>query len=141
MGNAVFVLSQDEIFTGCSFEDYYQDFLRFEGDEVSFDGSVDQISDLLRETHRETLPYTSNSNEDVWDALVDLDSIDGFIRLIYSQKDVPALEYGTATTWNREHLWPKSRGVGTSGPDYTDVHALRPADWNVNAVRNNLWLG
>jgi endonuclease I len=65
------------------------------------------------------------------------------VRLIYRQVDVPATVYGTATTWNREHLWPKSHGVGTSAAAaaFTDVHHLRPADWNVNSARNNLYFG
>jgi endonuclease I len=86
------------------------------------------------------LPYTS-STDDVWDALIDLDSSDGLIRLIYSEMPVNALEFGTPETWNREHLWPRSRGVQESGPDNTDVHALRPADCNVNSVRQSLFFG
>ena len=40
--------------------------------------------------------------------------------------------------WNREHVWPKSRGF----PDeaqwaYTDIHHLRPADVSVNSTRGN----
>ena len=42
-----------------------------------------------------------------------------------------------AIVYSREHLWPKSHGVDYSGPDYTDLHALRPSDWNVNAARSN----
>ena len=98
------------------------------------------ISNILRLSHRNVLPYSSSA-EDVWDALIDLDSTDGLIRLIYRQVLVDALEFGTPETWNREHLWPRSRGVQESGPDNTDVHALRPADWHVNAVRNNLFFG
>lgn len=44
---------------------------------------------------------------------------------------------GDTDGWNREHLWPKSYGVGYSGSDFTDVHHLRPADWGVNAARGN----
>ena len=43
--------------------------------------------------------------------------------------------------WNREHVWPKSYGIGTSGDDYTDVHNLRACDWSVNSARGNLFFG
>ena len=96
----------------------------------------------MKSTHRNRLPYTS-TNFDTWDALIDVDI--GFstdtVRLIYKEADVSSLAYGTSDTWNREHLWPKSLGVGSSGYDYTDIHALRPSDWNVNAARGNKFFG
>jgi endonuclease I len=62
--------------------------------------------------------------------------------LIYSDRSEPAaVNQGVATGWNREHIWPKSYGVGYDGADTSDLHALRPADWNVNAARNNLAYG
>lgn len=39
--------------------------------------------------------------------------------------------------WNREHLWPQSRGVRPQ-PMKSDLHALRPADASVNRRRGNL---
>lgn len=39
---------------------------------------------------------------------------------------------------NIHDRWPKSLGVGDSGPDYSDIHHMRPADCTVNAVRGNL---
>ncbi len=38
-------------------------------------------------------------------------------------------------------MWPKSYGVGYSGPDFSDLHHLFPADWNVNSARGNKLLG
>lgn len=32
-------------------------------------------------------------------------------------------------------------GLGDSGPDYSDLHNLRPCDWNVNSARGNLFFG
>uniref|UniRef100_A0A7S4ABY4 Endonuclease I n=1 Tax=Pseudo-nitzschia australis TaxID=44445 RepID=A0A7S4ABY4_9STRA len=104
--------------------------------------SRDEFQKLLEATHRQTLPYTDKYKDDVWKALQDLDrgsdsNGSATVRLIYSKKDVPAEPKGTASTWNREHVWPKSRGVGYTGPDFTDVHHLFPADWGVNSIRNN----
>ena len=49
--------------------------------------------------------------------------------------------WDSGRTWNREHTWPQSRGVGSSGPDRTDLHQIRPADPVVNSTRNNLNFG
>ena len=42
-------------------------------------------------------------------------------------------------TWNREHTWPDSRGVGQpdQGPDFSDLHHIRAADPGANSSRNN----
>ena len=48
---------------------------------------------------------------------------------------------GSTDGWNREHLWPKSYGVFSSGYDYTDLHHLRAADWGVNSARSNKYFG
>eukprot|EP00536_Pseudo-nitzschia_multiseries_P018437 jgi/Psemu1/228977/e_gw1.2531.7.1 len=120
--------------SSCDTSVYYQ--------TIKSDITRTELQKLLEATHRRVLPYTDNDSDDVWKALKDLDrGIDsnGFstVRLIYSKKDVPAEPKGTPATWNREHVWPKSRGVGYSGPDFTDVHHLFPADWGINSIRNN----
>lgn len=44
-------------------------------------------------------------------------------------------------TWNREHTWPDSRGVGQpdQGPDFSDLHHLRAANPSANTARSNRW--
>ncbi len=44
-------------------------------------------------------------------------------------------------SWNREHTWPVSRGVGSSGPDYSDLFNLRPSNPSINGSRGNLNFG
>ncbi len=70
--------------------------------------------------------------------------------LVYSREsiDVSAINPGgsipgwdSGNTWNREHTWPRSRNVGNSGPDNTDLHQLRPSDPGVNGDRGNLNFG
>jgi len=41
--------------------------------------------------------------------------------------------------WNREHVWPKSKGFKESASNfaYTDLHHLRPADSTVNSSKND----
>ncbi|MGK3761322.1 MAG: endonuclease I [Bacillariaceae sp.] len=98
----------------------------------------EMLQPLLEKTQR-SLPYTDKDGDDVWKALQDIDRGNdvGTVRLIYSQKDVPSEPKGTYDTWNREHTWPKSLGVGKSGPDYTDIHHLFPSDASVNSARSN----
>lgn len=55
---------------------------------------------------------------------------------IYSGVSTPAA-WDAGVTWNREHTWPDSRGLAGGGPDYTDLHQLRPCNPSVNSSRNN----
>ena len=46
------------------------------------------------------------------------------------------------SNWNREHTWPRSRGVDTTGaPDGSDLHQLRPSTIQVNSDRGSLNFG
>jgi hypothetical protein len=115
---------KEVLYSDCDINEYY-DIL---GLQDKSNWNKTSIGYLLRDTHRTVVPYTHSTKLDVWDALIDLDGSDGKVRLIYKNIDVPATPYGTTTTWNREHLWPKSRGIETTGPDMTDIHHLRPSD-------------
>ena len=88
-----------------------------------------------------SLSYTPG----VWNAHKDLyedpNNSDNII-LFYSQdsvsKSTQAGSGGTGgTAFNREHLWPRSYGVGTSGSDHTDIHHLVPTYVSVNSSRSN----
>ena len=49
--------------------------------------------------------------------------------------------WDSGVSWNREHTWPRSRGVDSSGADFSDLHQLRPATPSVNSSRSNLNFG
>lgn len=49
--------------------------------------------------------------------------------------DIPGWDGGIS--WNREHTWADSRGLDGGGPDYSDLHHLRPATPSVNSARGN----
>ena len=117
----------------CSIDVYYSSILSLDN------ASREELQKLLEDTHLQQLPYTNTESDDVWKALQDLDSGEepNTVKLIYSNKEVPSEPKGTGSTWNREHVWPKSHGVGSSGTDYTDVHHLFPADWGINSIRSN----
>mmetsp|Transcript_3904 Transcript_3904/g.11053 ORF Transcript_3904/g.11053 Transcript_3904/m.11053 type:complete len:576 (+) Transcript_3904:61-1788(+) len=136
---------QVSTFAGCHLAEYYQDIL---GGSAS-PPTRQALHDKLRTTHRKSLPYTSSYASDTWDALLDLDGVIGAktgaedrVKLIYASDETIAAEpRGTSDTWNREHIYPKSAGVGTGGPDYTDVFALKPSLARVNSARGNKWFG
>lgn len=59
----------------------------------------------------------------------------GNILLTYSHTSVAA-----GSNWNREHLWPRSRGNSDqSGPDDSDLFHVVPTDVSVNAERGSLY--
>jgi hypothetical protein len=86
--------------------------------------------------------HTIVSYDDAWNALGDLHDAaplaPGNVSLIYSDHTL-SVSSRDSKGWNREHSWPKSYGVGYTGPDFSDLHHLYPADWNVNSARNNLF--
>ncbi|MCC5841096.1 MAG: endonuclease [Opitutales bacterium] len=61
------------------------------------------------------------------------------VILIYSGFSVPKLPNNTH--WNREHLWPRSRGLGSSGTAFEDLFNLVPCDADINNARANLAFG
>ena len=88
-----------------------------------------------------SLSYTPG----VWNAHKDLyedPNNSNNIILFYSQasvsKETQAGSGGTGSTaFNREHLWPRSYGVGDTGSDNTDLHNLVPTYAGVNSSRSN----
>lgn len=87
-----------------------------------------------------TLSYTPG----IWSAHKDLyedPNNSNHLILFYSQvsfaKSAQDPGSGSEQYWNREHLWPRSYGVGTSGSDNTDLFSLVPANKAVNNDRSN----
>jgi len=54
---------------------------------------------------------------------------------LISSPGIPGWDSGVS--WNREHTWPRSLGVGSSGPDHSDLHQLRPSNPSINTSRSN----
>ena len=92
------------------------------------------------------IPYTSVWT-DTWDALkvLDQDPLNpSNVRLTYNNGSVPAWDTGgdgnpseTENSWDREHLWPQSRGVDNTGADTSDLFNLRPIRTSINSSRGN----
>ena len=116
---------------------------------------VDSIHSII--DNHTVLKYTKSGNDDwhdgldidVWEALVYTDStcLDGMlncgdVQLLYlgESRHMSKANRGSGAndSWDREHVWPKSRGFKKQSQDgYTDLHHLRPADRNINGSRSN----
>lgn len=86
------------------------------------------------------------SYAEVWEALkyTDEDPANtNNVILIYTGRSQAKTANASANSsdqdaWNREHVWPKSRGFPDEAQwGYTDIHHLRPADVSVNSTRGN----
>ncbi len=105
----------------------------------------DQLHAIISSGHN-PLPYTS-SQTDTWDALKELNrdpAAPSDVLLLYSAVSVPADDTNgngnpniTADSWSREHVWPRSYGIESSGPDNSDLVNLRPIRTSVNSSRGN----
>ena len=101
------------------------------------------LGDLARAGHRQL------SYDEVWPALEVTDAApgaDGAVLLFYSGRTAPEADKVSGRlnpdhgpdSWNREHLWPRSRGVGEDGPAATDLHHIRATDVTCNEARGSL---
>ncbi|MFN0067005.1 MAG: endonuclease I family protein [Limisphaerales bacterium] len=88
------------------------------------------------------VPYSSASQTDAVDALGVLDEDPANaanVILFYNGRSDPKSAFNTTAGWDREHLWPNSYGIDDAGPEFSDLHNLRPTDRNVNSSRGNKW--
>ena len=99
-----------------------------------------QLQDLMKSNHH---TYTSYGDVRYLMSYTDIQengtgSTGNKISAIYSAVNVgPTWDYGD--TWNREHVWPNSKGLG--GSDEDDIMMLRPENPSVNTSRSNTAFG
>lgn len=99
-----------------------------------------QIYDLMIATHK---TYTSYDGLSTAFKTTDADPNNpGNVLAYYTGISTPFSGNWVAagSNLNREHVWPKSKGVGGSGPG-ADAQHLRPCDARVNTVRDNYGFG
>lgn len=120
--------SENDEFDYSSFSNYYLNAKGKTGDALE-----EAIRTILVNTHKKQTSY-----DDLKTVLQVADQDPNNSKnviCIYSQQSVKGAWDG-GTTWNREHVWPNSKGVGKTGPG-ADAHHLRPEDPNVNSTRGN----
>jgi len=62
------------------------------------------------------------------------------IILVYNGASVVST-WDAGATWNREHTWPRSLGIGNDGSDFSDLHQLHPCNPSINSSRSNKQFG
>ncbi len=129
---------------------YYDSAVGLSGSELvdAIHSTIDNHT-VLKYTNSINTDWQDGQNIDVWEALVYTDSacLDGMsdcgdVRLLYlgESRHLSKANRGSGhpDSWEREHVWPKSRGFKKQSQDgYTDLHHLRPADRNINGSHNN----
>ena len=97
-----------------------------------------ELHNIVEKTHTNKLTYGQ-----VWDALKKADKGEGDnvvciytgVLHAFSKQDKGS---AGADIWNREHVWPNSKGFGNkSHVAYSDVHHLFASNKNINAIRAN----
>lgn len=91
----------------------------------------DVLAGKIKASGSRTIAYKKNN-----DVLKESDKAlngKGVIPFYHSDKD-------SISSFNKEHVWPNSRGVGESGPG-ADPQMLRPADKDENNSRSNYFYG
>ncbi len=101
----------------------------------------------------QVIPYSAPLATDTWEALAVLDAdpdTSGNVLLVYTGISASASDTNgndnpdiTDDSWEREHLWARSRGVGNeeNAPDYSDLFNLRACSRSVNSSRGNRYFG
>eukprot|EP00924_Labyrinthula_sp_SR-Ha-C_P000146 augustus_masked-scaffold_39-processed-gene-2.94-mRNA-1 protein AED:0.11 eAED:0.11 QI:0/-1/0/1/-1/1/1/0/274 len=111
----------------CDVDDFYGS---FDPDDYSSAASLKSALHNLIDNH-EVISY-----DDARFALEDIDAQGSGVRGIYTLDTKTEWASGD-NAWNREHVWPRSRGLDSSGADNSDIFNLFPCDVNINSARGN----
>ncbi|MBV8048743.1 MAG: endonuclease [Paludibacterium sp.] len=120
-------------------------------------GFYDAAAGLAGEPLAATLAVISNrehrplSSRALWDAIAQTDEDPANranVRTLYSNRSIPKVcregraQARCSETWNREHVWPKSRGFPQKSQwAHTDLHHLRAELPRCNSARGHLDFG
>lgn len=90
-----------------------------------------ELQALIKKTGNRSIPYGQNKKV-----------LAGSDKALNGKGIIPFYrsDDNSTTNWNREHVWPNSRGAGSSGIG-SDPHMLRPTNINDNSSRSNYFYG
>lgn len=92
-----------------------------------------ELRNLIKSTHKKVLTYDNLKTET---AKTDADlNKSGNIILIYTRASVSGK--WNVSVWNREHIWPQSKGWFSTSGAGADIHHLRPSNPSANSSRGN----
>ncbi len=94
-----------------------------------------ELQSLMQTKHTYTTSYAAT--KDMYQ-YTDCENGGGKISSFYSGKEIGP-SWGSSPSWNREHTWPDSKGLG--GKDETDIMMLRPTATSENSSRGNTAYG
>ncbi len=97
----------------------------------------DQLARLIEDTGDRTVGYSGST--DILRESDESPDHPGCITPFY-HPDTDYLTDNYPNNWNKEHVWPNSRGAGKSGPG-SDPHMLRPTAKEENTDRGNDFYG
>lgn len=97
----------------------------------------DQLARLIEDTGDRTVSYSGST--DILRESDESPDHPGCITPFY-HPDTDYLTDNYPNNWNKEHVWPNSRGAGKSGPG-SDPHMLRPTVKEENTDRGNNFYG
>ena len=127
---------RDEVCTtldGTSASSYYTGSYTYDVlSEQSASALLSNLRTLMRSTHKNISSYDDCHYEA---DRTDCEGGDGSgISLIYTSYTATM---GQWNGWNREHVWPKSKGGNNTTGGGADLHHIRPSDAGVNSSRGN----
>ena len=93
------------------------------------------LQKLMESNHDYINGYSANNNLLKY---TDCQNSGGKISSFYSGKEIGP-GWDSAATWNKEHTWPNSKGLG--GSDEDDIMMIRPTSVNENSSRGNTAYG
>mmetsp|Transcript_16601 Transcript_16601/g.46422 ORF Transcript_16601/g.46422 Transcript_16601/m.46422 type:complete len:548 (+) Transcript_16601:334-1977(+) len=132
------------VYEDCNITEYYAAY-GLTGDPTTWNKK--DIFLAIKNSHRNVVPSTNitdSGNGDVWDALQDIEraSLDNtsMISMLYSDDTIEGLPFGTRF-WVQEHIFPVQKGVGFSGPDYTDLHNIKTTSQLTREIRSTKFFG
>lgn len=108
------------------------------GPDPRFEGKKDQV--LINALHdavskHKDLGY-NGARKVIFTAL---DNHDGFVKCVYTGKEVKTNKIPSSNVMNTEHTWPQSKGA--TGAAKADLHHLFPTDSKANSIRGNYPFG
>ncbi len=124
---SLFVKAYEEII----YSSYYTDAIGKTGDLL-----LRTLRNIITTTHKKITTYNDCKNPYYVEQTDGDPNKPGNIILFWSGLSIDSAWDG-AKSWNREHMWPQSKGwFGTSGAG-ADMHHIRPTDPNVNGKHGN----
>lgn len=109
--------------------DYYSTIKATSGNALK-----NELRSLITTTHKNKLSYDDLKSDT---AKTDKDpNKPGNIILFYSRRSVSA-KWDGGNTWNREHVWPQSKGWFKTSGAGADIHHIRPTNPSINSSRGS----